>query len=157
MSFVKLLPRRLFRALTRNVAETHPGEPDPRLRGRTYAIPFDEIWNAALKLAGGALPRWRLVHTDDREGVIRAKARTRVFRFVDDVVIHIGLDLNGQTRLDLRSRSRRGWVDLGMNARRIGRFCRRLDAAVRATPAHILPAAPPARAASARTATEARK
>lgn len=148
-----LLLERVRRALTRNVAETRPDERDPRLRGRTYAIPFHEVWNTALRLADGELPRWRIVTADDQEGEIRAEATTRVFRFVDDVTIRMGLDRDGQTRVDLRSASRTGRIDFGTNARRIRRFCRALDTALGATPAHILPPAPPARSGSARPAT----
>jgi hypothetical protein len=55
------------------------------------------------------------------------------------VRIRIGLDANGQTRVDVRSasRSRRDW---GSNARRIDRFLRALDAKLDATPAQILDA-----------------
>ena len=55
----------LIRGLTQNRAETSPTAEDRRLRGRTYAIPFETVWSAALALAGpgpratGALPRSR--------------------------------------------------------------------------------------------------
>lgn len=130
--------RRIWRGLTTNRAQTHPEAEDPRLRGRTYAIPFDEVWNGALALAGGGLPRWRIVHADDRKGVIVAEARTLLFRFVDDVRIRVTLDRNGQTRVDLRSASRKGKGDLGVNARRIGRFLRALDRRLGAAPEQIL-------------------
>lgn len=142
---MSLLLKRLHWALTQNRVQTHPEHLDPRLRGRTYAIPFDEVWRAAIRLASGGLPRWSIVQADDTEGVIRAESRTLVFHFVDDVCVEISLDANGQTRVDLASASRKGWGDLGVNARRIARFCHRLDTAISASPAHILPPAPPAR------------
>ncbi len=46
---------------------------------------------------------------------------------MDDVEIRIGLDDDAQTRVDLRSASRKGVGDLGKNPRRIGKFVRALD------------------------------
>lgn len=116
----------MIRALTTNVAETAPEAADPRLRGRTYAIPFDAVWRAAIDLAGD-LRGWTIVSTDDYEGTITAEATTLVMRFVDDVTIRIRLDENAQTRVDMRSASRKGVGDFGTNTRRIARFMRLLD------------------------------
>jgi len=121
------LGRRLVRALTANVAETSADAEDPRLRGRTYAIPFEDVWRTALSLADSGLRGWRVISADDRQGVIVAEAKTLALRFVDDVRIRIVLDPNAQTRVDARSASRVGRLDFGTNARRIARFCRRLD------------------------------
>ncbi len=131
---------RLVRALTRNTAETDPHARDPRLRGRTYAIPFERVWRAALALVDGGLTRWTLVEADDEEGTIHAESKTLVFRFVDDVHVEIGLDENGQTRVDVRSASRVGKADLGRNPRTIGTFLKRLDQALDAGPGQILDA-----------------
>ena len=116
----------MIRALTANVAETAPEAADPRLRGRTYAIPFDAVWRAASDLAAGQRG-WTITASDDYEGTIQAEARTLVMRFVDEVTIRIRLDDNAQTRVDMRSASRKGVGDFGTNARRIGRFMRLLD------------------------------
>jgi hypothetical protein len=124
---VSAFGRRLARGLTRNHAETSIDDADTRLRGRTYAIPFEQVWQAAFALANGGLRRWRIIESDDYDGVIRAEARTLIFRFVDDVVITITLDSDAQTRVDMQSRARRGGVDLGSNARRINRFLHALD------------------------------
>ena len=124
---MSIATRRLTRALRENVAQTSPDDPDPRLRGRTYAVPFDRVWQSARKLASGGLRRWQLIDADDYEGLIRATATTLTLRMVDDVVIHISLDEDAQTRVDMRSSSRKGFADLGTNARRIGSFFRALD------------------------------
>lgn len=116
---------RLLRGLTQNRAETAVDADDVRLRGRTYAIPFDQVWTAALALAQRHRG-WTVVHSDDIEGVIRAEART-LLRFTHDVEIRVGLDGDGQTRVDLASASRVGHADLGKNPRRVGRFLRALD------------------------------
>ncbi len=115
----------LLRGLTANSAETNPAARDRRLRGRTYPVPFQHVWTAALALARRRRG-WTVLHADDLEGTIRAEART-LLHFVDDVEIRVGLDENAQTRVDLRSASRVGFADLGKNPRRIGRFLRALD------------------------------
>lgn len=115
----------LLRGLTRNRAATDVGSDDPRLRGRTYSIPFERVWQAALALARRRRG-WTVTAADDVEGEIRAEARTPL-RFVDDVTIRVSLDADAQTRVDLVSASRVGRGDLGKNARRINRFLRALD------------------------------
>ena len=124
---MSIFARRLGHALTRNQAATAPDHWDPRLRGRTYAIPFEQVWQAALALAKGGLRGFVLVDSDDYEGIINAEARTLVLRYTDDVRIRVYLDENAQTRVDVESRSRKGGADFGANARRTGRFLRALD------------------------------
>jgi hypothetical protein len=119
----------MIRALFRNEAATDPGSRDPRLRGRTYALPYRRVWAAALQVTG-ASRGWTVVAADPQAGEIQAEARTRLWRWVDDVFIRVALDPLGLTRVDLRSRSRSGSGDLGANARRIGRFVRALDRAL---------------------------
>lgn len=113
--------------LTRNVAFTAPGAEDERLRGRTYAIPFESVWQASLRLMGGGLKRWEIVESDDQEGIIRGAVRGRLERTGSSVTVRIVLDANAQTRVDVLSASRVGRADLGFNARRIRRFFRALD------------------------------
>lgn len=135
----------ILRGLTRNRAETDPRADDWRLRGRTYAIPFDRVWSAALAVCAGGLPRWSLVSADDQAGVIRARALTRLLRRPSDVRVSIGLDENGQTRVDLASVAVGRRRDLGSNARVIHRFLDGLDLKLGATPEQILDARRPPR------------
>jgi hypothetical protein len=128
----------LLTGLTRNRAETDPRAQDWRLRGRTYAIPFDRVWNAAVALCGGGLARWTLLSADDQQGIIRAQALTRLFRRPHDVRVIITLDENGQTRVDVASILINRKRDLGANARRIHRFVDGLDAKLGATSGQIL-------------------
>jgi len=128
----------ILRGLTQNEAETHPLAPDRRLRGRTYAIPFDVVWTAALALADGGIRGWTVARADDEAGVIEAISRTLVFHFEDDVRVTVRLDENGQSRVDLQSASRVGGGDLGRNPRTIGGFLRKLDRSLHATPNQIL-------------------
>ena len=116
----------LWTALTRNRAQTRPDHPDPRLRGRAYAVPFSTVWKAALETAESR-PRWTVTDSDPRAGEIVAESRTLLWRFVDDVRIRVSLDPDGDTRVDVESASRKGSADLGTNARRIARFLHALD------------------------------
>ena len=106
--------------------ETDPGSDDPRLSGRTYAIPFEKVWRTCMKFVEGCV-RWRLLQADDLVGFIRVRCTTIVFRFEDDFEIRIGLDEHALTRVDVRAGSRKGGPDLGRNARRVGRFFKKLD------------------------------
>jgi hypothetical protein len=130
--------RAILRGLTERGAETDPASPDARLVGRTYAIPFEAVWSAATRLAGGGLRRWSLLSADDLSGVISAGTRPRLFGQGDRVRIEIGLDENAQTRVDLSSTSRSERPDLGRNRRAIGRFLSKLDEALGAGPEQIL-------------------
>ena len=111
---------------------------DPSLRGRTYAIPFDGVWKAALKVSNKQMRGWSVLYIDDQTGVIVAEALRLPWRDKDDVRISIGLDENGQTRVDLRSTSRQGKRDWGRNRRRISSFLRLLDRELSARPDQIL-------------------
>lgn len=128
------LPDRIARALRDNIAVTSGDATDPRLRSRVYGVPFEDVWRAALALAQGGLRGWLVTSVDDREGVIVAEATTPVFHFVDDVTIRIQLDANAQTRVDMRSASRKSRADLGVNTRRVARFFRALDARLSGQP-----------------------
>ena len=117
-------------ALTRNVAFTAPAAEDERLRGRTYAIPFEEVWQASLRLIGGGLKHWDILESDDQEGIIRGQVRGRFERTTSSFTVRIILDANAQTRVDGLSASRVGRADFGINARRLHRFFRALDSAL---------------------------
>jgi len=64
---------------------------------------------------------WRIVGQDREQGVIEAVDRTLIFGFTDDIVIRIEAFGSG-SRIDLRSASRAGGSDLGVNAGRIRSF-----------------------------------
>ncbi len=115
------------RGLTRNAAFTSPGAEDPRLVGRTYAVPFEEVWQASLDLVGGGIPRWEIVESDDQEGIIRGVAHGRMERFTSTITVRITLDRDAQTRVDAIAASRAGRADLGSNARWLHRYFRTLD------------------------------
>ncbi len=128
---------RLGEGFLNNKAETRPDHTDPRLRGRTYAIPFAQVWVAALEIARSSRG-WTVLEADEDSGCLQAESETPVFRWVDDVELRMALDENGQTRVDMTSESRVGSSDLGKNARRIRKFFRILDKKIGAGPETIL-------------------
>jgi len=130
-----------WRALVASDVRTDPGSPDPPLRGRTYTIPFERVWNAALTIADGGLRGWKVVRSDDIRGVLEAEAVGSLRKKrVTDVRVRVGLDLDGQTRVDVEMRARKGSYDLGVNRRRLQRFMAALDDRLGATPGQILEA-----------------
>lgn len=103
--------------------------PDPRLRSRTYAIPFEQVWRAALQLTGGRLRGWRTVSADDHEGVIEAVSRG-LGGAEHDVLLRIGLDADAQTIVEAEVTARRPGRDFGRAERRLRRLLSALDRAV---------------------------
>jgi uncharacterized protein (DUF1499 family) len=69
---------------------------------------------------------WTITARDDEAGILEASETSRVFRFVDDVVVRVRPAGEGSL-VDVRSKSRTGRGDLGANAARIQRL---LDALV---------------------------
>jgi uncharacterized protein (DUF1499 family) len=65
--------------------------------------------------------QWQIVRQDEEQGVIEAVDRTPVFGFADDIVIRVTAVGTG-SRVDIRSASRAGVSDLGVNAKRIKKF-----------------------------------
>ena len=128
----------LVRGLTEKSAETSPDAEDPRLRGRTYTIPFDDVWEASLAVIRHRLGRWTVVLDDDRAGRIDALATSALRGLETEVVVRLGLDENGQTRVDLRATSRTDVRDFGRCRRLIGRFTHRLDRQLDPRPDQIL-------------------
>ena len=120
-----------------NLVETDPWSDDPRLIGRTYVIPFEAVWRSCINLVRER-SRWRILESDDLLGFIRVRCVTMVFQQEDDLEIHVGLDEHGLTRVDLRSSSRTRRMDLGVNARRVGRFSKKLDELLGAEQGKIL-------------------
>jgi uncharacterized protein (DUF1499 family) len=79
----------------------------------------DKVFAHSLAAAGKL--GWRIVAQDREQGMIEAVDRTLIFGFTDDIVIRITADNRG-SRIDLRSASRAGVSDLGVNAERIRAF-----------------------------------
>lgn len=92
----------------------------PDLGPLRVAAPAGTVFARARDLV--AASGWTLVEANEAEGRIEATAETRWVRFQDDVVIRIVALPDGQTRVDVRSKSRVGRGDMGQNARRVREF-----------------------------------
>lgn len=121
-------------------AATAPDAADPALRGRTLAVPFEHVWQAATRLTNGGLRGWQLHDADDYDGVITATADAWLGEG-HDVVITVHLDADAQTRVDATATPRAGGADFGRAARRLRQFFRALDRALhqRNTPVQPMP------------------
>lgn len=84
---------------------------------------FDKV--VALVEARG----WKLVASDKTKGTVEATDTTVFFGFKDDIVVRL-TDVNGKTRVDMRSASRQGQSDYRVNSKRINAFLDDLKAGV---------------------------
>jgi uncharacterized protein (DUF1499 family) len=99
----------------------------PDLAPLVLKAPRDKVFAAAQAvLASMGL---ELIAADAARGRIEATATSFLFGFKDDVVVRIA-DAAGDTKVDVRSKSRVGRNDFGMNAKRIRAFLAKLKAAV---------------------------
>jgi uncharacterized protein (DUF1499 family) len=69
---------------------------------------------------------WHIAEANASQGRIEAVETTRLYGFKDDIVVLVRSDAGG-SRLDVRSASRVGQSDLGVNAARIRKFTARLN------------------------------
>ena len=76
-----------------------------------------------------AMPGWTVVDSDSATGRIEANETSRWFRFTDDVVIRVAAEGAG-SRVDVRSVSRVGRSDFGVNAGRIRAYTAALNGRV---------------------------
>ena len=98
----------------------------PDLASLVLKAPRDKVFAAAQGvLASMGL---ELVEADAAQGRIEATATSLLFGFKDDVVVRIADDA-GRTKVDVRSKSRVGRNDFGVNAKRIRAFQAKLQAA----------------------------
>ncbi len=115
---------------------------DPETRGRDYSYPagFAEQQRAAYPdlapIQLGVPPReayeaaraaaeslgWHITLSDPARGVIEARDTSKLFRFVDDVAIRVRPGASGGSIVDIRSKSRDGQGDMGVNTKRIRTF-----------------------------------
>lgn len=96
---------------------------DPRRRAGPWrlAAGAGELWRALVEEVA-ATPRTRIIE-EETERYLHAEARSRIFGFVDD--LELALD-GEQGLLAVRSASRVGYSDRGVNRRRVERLRRRL-------------------------------
>ena len=96
----------------------------PDVQPIEYAGPPEQAYERAIAVVSEL--GWTLQGQDPTAGRIEATDTTTFFRFKDDIVIRIRPAQGGTSRVDIRSKSRVGMGDLGVNANRIRAFRDRL-------------------------------
>ena len=91
----------------------------PDIAPLSLALPRDAAFNRALDVAQRM--GWTIVAADERAGRIEASDRSRWFGFTDDIVIRLTPSGSG-SRVDVRSSSRLGRSDFGVNAARVRNY-----------------------------------
>jgi uncharacterized protein (DUF1499 family) len=97
----------------------------PDIKPLTLALAPATAFNRALDTAQRM--GWTILAEDDGAGRIEASDRSRWFGFTDDIVIRVTASGLG-SRIDLRSSSRLGRSDFGVNAARVERYLSALRA-----------------------------
>jgi uncharacterized protein (DUF1499 family) len=69
-----------------------------------------------------AVPAWKITYADPAKNTLEVVATSRLFHFQDDVAIQIRPTPDGESLIVMRSKSRDGTGDFGINAIRIRRF-----------------------------------
>jgi uncharacterized protein (DUF1499 family) len=90
--------------------------------------PLDQAFQRIEALAK-IQPGWMITRRDAEARTVEGEATTSIFRFVDDFVIRVS-DQEGSARIDMRSKSRDGLVDAGINAKRIQMYLEQLENAM---------------------------
>lgn len=117
----------MLRLFTTAKTETRPDHPDPVLRDRRYAVPFAQVWEAVLDLMKGGISGWKLTHADEDAGEAMAEVASLLARQPHEVTVHIWLDPDGQTCMNVQSCKRTSRSDLGASRRHVTAFLRSLD------------------------------
>ncbi|MDX5445832.1 MAG: DUF1499 domain-containing protein [Zoogloeaceae bacterium] len=95
----------------------------PDLAPLRVAVPAQRVFAQALALVRER--GWEIVAADETDLRIEATATSRLYGFSDEIVIRI-TDDDGAAQVDMRSRSRLGRIDRGVNAARIRAFLQEL-------------------------------
>ncbi len=88
------------------------------------SLSYDEAYDRALETARDM--SWQLVGESREEGRIEAYEKLAWFGFIDDVVIRVDSTEAGSI-IDIRSKSRIGRGDLGVNAKRIRAYIKEFE------------------------------
>lgn len=107
-------------------SETPPAQKAfyPDIETLMVSMSYDETYDRALATAR-KMP-WEIVGENKKEGRIEAYEKLPWFGFIDDVVIKVDTTDSG-SKIDMRSVSRLGRGDLGVNAKRIRAYFKRFE------------------------------
>ena len=91
----------------------------PDIAPLSLAAPPGRVFERALATAQAL--GWRILASDAQKGMIEASDTTLYYGFTDDIVIRVIADGAG-SRVDIRSHSRQGTGDNGVNAARVRKY-----------------------------------
>ena len=91
----------------------------PNVKTHVSSLSVAEALGKAEQVAKGM--GWEIVNIDVNKGILEATETTLLWGFKDDIIVRVA-EQGGQTLVDLRSVSRIGRSDLGVNAARIEKF-----------------------------------
>ncbi|WP_169713969.1 DUF1499 domain-containing protein [Oceanicoccus sagamiensis] len=103
-----------------NCASTQAASSAQLIKAPTLAVAPEQAWPAVVA-AVKTLPRTRLTEQDGY--YLRAESRSWLFRFTDDIELYLDHD---KQQLTMRSASRLGYSDLGVNSRRLTKLIDKL-------------------------------
>ncbi len=98
-----------------NCVSSESDSPSSRVEPLTFQGPPEKAWNdlkETIREAGGKIQ-------EEHEGYLWATFTSRVFRFVDDVEFRM---VSADGMIHVRSGSRVGYSDLGVNRKRVGKM-----------------------------------
>lgn len=98
---------------TPNCVSSEAADPTHFIEPIRLTVAAAEGWGVVRQVVRD-MPRSRIV--EDTGGYLRAEVRSRIFRFVDDLELRIN---ESEQLIDVRSASRIGYGDLGVNRKRV--------------------------------------
>jgi uncharacterized protein (DUF1499 family) len=102
-----------------------PDSPNCLIVSREYNLEPDILFSLAAESIGEMNPHE--FSSDSQTFQIEAVFRIRVFSYLDDVKATVENAGGGKSVLHIRSSSREGYSDLGVNRRRVNRILNRID------------------------------
>ena len=106
-----------------DIQRKHYPDIKPVLLDMSYGEAFDKAVAAAKEM-----PWEQIVTVDQQAGLIEAVDQLPWFGFKDDIVIRLdSADVSSKTKIDVRSVSRIGRGDIGVNAQRIRDYLEEID------------------------------
>lgn len=96
-----------------NCVSSESSDPGHHIDALGLAGSREDGWKAA-RDAVAAMPRTRIV--TEKDGYLHAECTSALMRFVDDLELHLA---PGENAIGVRSASRLGYSDMGVNRRRV--------------------------------------
>ena len=101
----------------------YPPLPPATVAGDPAAL-FDRV-----KTLAATMPDWQITYVDPKTRTLEGVCTSQLFHFQDDFVIQVRPGPNGASLVEMRSKSRDGVGDLGVNYNRIVTFLDKLQSA----------------------------